>query len=153
MCGIVGYVGPKQATPLLVAGLRKLEYRGYDSAGLAVSDAGRMQVVRCRGKLSGLEDLVAKEPPPGTVGIGHTRWATHGRPSEINAHPHKTGSVAVVDDGIIENHLALRARAPTLVAAVRQALTQVTGAYALAVVSDKHPGQIVAAKVASPLCI
>ena len=96
MCGIVGYVGPKQATPLLVAGLRKLEYRGYDSAGLAVTDSGRMQVVRCRGKLQGLEDMVAREPPPGNVGVGHTRWATHGRPSEINAHPHKTGSVAVV---------------------------------------------------------
>ena len=181
MCGIVGYVGPKQATPLLVAGLRKLEYRGYDSAGLAVTDSGRMQVVRCRGKLSGLEEMVAKDPPPGNVGVGHTRWATHGRPSEVNAHPHKTGSVAVVHNGIIENHLALRARleasgrkfssetdteiaahlidealiagAPTLVAAVRAALTQVEGAYALAVVSEKHPGQIVAAKVASPLCI
>jgi glucosamine--fructose-6-phosphate aminotransferase (isomerizing) len=181
MCGIVGYVGPKQATPLLVAGLRKLEYRGYDSAGLAVTDGGRMQVVRCRGKLSGLEDMVAREPPPGSVGVGHTRWAIHGRPSEINAHPHKTGSVAVVHNGIIENHLALRARleaagrkfssetdteiaahlideallagAPTLVAAVRKALAQVEGAYALAVVSEKHPGQIVAAKVASPLCI
>ena len=80
MCGIVGYVGPKAATPLLVAGLRKLEYRGYDSAGLAVTDEGRMQVVRCRGKLSGLEDMVAREPPPGSVGVGHTRWATHGRP-------------------------------------------------------------------------
>jgi glucosamine--fructose-6-phosphate aminotransferase (isomerizing) len=181
MCGIVGSGGPKAATPLLVAGLRKLEYRGYDSAGLAVTDEGRMQVVRCRGKLSGLEDMVAREPPPGSVGIGHTRWATHGRPSEINAHPHKTGSVAVVHNGIIENHLALRARleatgrkfssetdteiaahlideallagAPSLVAAVRTALAQVEGAYALAVVSDKHPGQIVAAKVASPLCI
>src|SRR5436190_1896124 len=181
MCGIVGYVGPKAATPLLVAGLRKLEYRGYDSAGLAVTDEGRMQVVRCRGKLSGLEDMVAREPPPGRVGIGHTRWATHGRPSEINAHPHKTGSVAVVHNGIIENHLALRARleaagrkfssetdteiaahlideallagAPTLVAAVRKALAQVEGAYALAVVSEKHPGQIVAAKVAWPRCI
>jgi glucosamine--fructose-6-phosphate aminotransferase (isomerizing) len=174
-------VGPKQATPLLVAGLRKLEYRGYDSAGLAVTDAGRMQVVRCRGKLSGLEEMVAKEPPRGSVGVGHTRWATHGRPSEINAHPHKTGSVAVVHNGIIENHLALRARleasgrkfssetdteiaahlidealmagAPSLVAAVRAALAQVEGAYALAVVSETHPGQIVAAKVASPLCI
>src|SRR5436190_797909 len=182
MCGIVGYVGPKAATPLLVAGLRKLEYRGYDSAGLAVTDAaGKMQVVRCRGKLSGLEDMVSKEPPPGNVGVGHTRWATHGRPSEINAHPHKTGSVAVVHNGIIENHLALRARleasgrkfssetdteiaahlideallagAPTLVAAVRKALAQVERAYALAVVSEKHPGQIVAAKLAPPLCI
>jgi glucosamine--fructose-6-phosphate aminotransferase (isomerizing) len=181
MCGIVGYVGSREATPLLVAGLKKLEYRGYDSAGLAVTDSGRMQVVRCRGKLAGLEDMVAKEPPQGTVGVGHTRWATHGRPSEINAHPHKIGSVAVVHNGIIENHMELRARleaagrkfssetdteiaahlidealaegAPTLVAAVRKALQQVSGAYALAVVSEKHPNQIVAAKVASPLVV
>ncbi len=181
MCGIVGYVGPREATPLLIAGLRKLEYRGYDSAGLAVTDAGRMRVVRCQGKLAGLETLVAKETPRGNVGIGHTRWATHGRPSEMNAHPHKTGPVAVVHNGIIENHLELRARleasgrkfssetdteiaahlidealsagAPTLGDAVRKALAQVTGAYALAVVSEKHPGQIVAAKVASPLVI
>src|SRR5262245_43842617 len=182
MCGIVGYVGSREATPLLVAGLRKLEYRGYDSAGLAVTtDASKMQVVRCRGALAGLETLVQKEPPQGSVGVGHTRWATHGRPSEINAHPHKTGPVAVVHNGIIENHLELRARleasgrrfssetdteiaahlvdealqagAPTLVEAVRKALSQVHGAYAIAVVSEKHPGQIVAAKVASPLVI
>src|SRR3954464_14866740 len=181
MCGIVGYVGPKQATPLLVAGLRKLEYRGYDSAGLAGTDEGRLQVVRCRGKLSGLEDIVAREPPPGRVGVGHTRWATHGRPSEINAHPHKTGAVAVVHNGIIENHLALRARleaagrkfssetdteiaahlidealqkgAPSLVEALRVALRQVHGAYALVVISDKHPGEIAAAKNASPLVV
>jgi glucosamine--fructose-6-phosphate aminotransferase (isomerizing) len=181
MCGIVGYVGTRQATPLLVEGLRKLEYRGYDSAGLAVTNAGAMRVVRCEGKLSGLQSLVEREPPQGSVGVGHTRWATHGRPSEANAHPHKTGPVAVVHNGIIENHLALRARleaagrhfssetdteiaahlidealeagAPTLVAAVRAALAQVHGAYALAVVSERHPGQIVAAKVASPLVI
>src|SRR5437764_7772903 len=110
MCGIVGYVGSREATPLLIGGLRKLEYRGYDSAGLAVTDAGQMRVVRCQGKLAGLEALVEREPPHGSVGIGHTRWATHGRPSEVNAHPHKTGSVAVVHNGIIENHLELRAR-------------------------------------------
>src|SRR6478736_3136874 len=109
MCGIVGYVGPREATPLLVAGLRKLEYRGYDSAGLAVTDGDRqMQVVRCRGKLTGLETMVAKEPPQGSVGVGHTRWATHGRPSEINAHPHAAGDVALVHNGIIENHLSLK---------------------------------------------
>jgi glucosamine--fructose-6-phosphate aminotransferase (isomerizing) len=181
MCGIVGYVGPREATPLLIGGLRKLEYRGYDSAGLAVTDDGRMRVVRCEGKLSGLEKLVERDPPHGSVGVGHTRWATHGRPSEANAHPHKTGPVAVVHNGIIENHLALRARleaagrrfssetdteiaahlidealaagAPTLGDAVRKALAQVHGAYALAVVSEHHPGQIVAAKVASPLVI
>ena len=181
MCGIVGYVGTREATPLLVGGLRKLEYRGYDSAGLAVTNDGRMRVVRCQGKLSGLEALVEREPPRGSVGVGHTRWATHGRPSEANAHPHKIGSVAVVHNGIIENHLALRARlesagrhfssetdteiaahlvdealgagAATLGDAVRAALAQVHGAYALAVISERHPGQIVAAKVASPLVI
>ena len=88
MCGIVGYVGTRQATPLLVEGLRKLEYRGFDSAGLAVTNAGAMRVVRCEGKLSGLQSLVEREPPQGSVGVGHTRWATHGRPSEANAHPH-----------------------------------------------------------------
>jgi glucosamine--fructose-6-phosphate aminotransferase (isomerizing) len=181
MCGIVGYVGSKEATPILVSGLKKLEYRGYDSAGLAVAGAEALQVVRCQGKLTGLESLVQREPPRGTVGIGHTRWATHGRPSEANAHPHRVGSVAVVHNGIIENYLALRARleadgrsfssetdteivahltdealqqgAPSLVAAVRAALRQVHGAYALAVISEQHPGQIVAAKVASPLVI
>jgi len=181
MCGIVGYVGPREATPLLISGLKKLEYRGYDSAGLAVAGADSLQVVRCRGKLAGLENMVERDPPRGTVGIGHTRWATHGRPSEANAHPHRVGSVAVVHNGIIENYLALRARleasgrqflsetdteivahlidealqegAPSLVGALRMALRQVHGAYALAVVSDQHPGQIVAAKMASPLVI
>jgi len=181
MCGIVGYVGPREATPLLISGLKKLEYRGYDSAGLAVAGAESLQVVRCRGKLAGLETMVQRDPPRGTVGVGHTRWATHGRPSEANAHPHRVGSVAVVHNGIIENYLALRARlevagrrflsetdteivahlidealqegAPSLVGALRMALRQVHGAYALAVVSDQHPGQIVAAKMASPLVI
>jgi glucosamine--fructose-6-phosphate aminotransferase (isomerizing) len=181
MCGIVGYVGPREATPLLIGGLRRLEYRGYDSAGLAVSGPDGMRVVRCRGKLAALEALVAEHPPRGTVGIGHTRWATHGRPSEANAHPHRVGPVAVVHNGIIENYLPLRERleaagrefasetdteivahlihealaggAPTLGDAVRVALRQVTGAYALAVVSEKHPGELVAAKVASPLVL
>jgi glucosamine--fructose-6-phosphate aminotransferase (isomerizing) len=181
MCGIVGYVGPREATPLLVSGLKKLEYRGYDSAGLAVAGGDTLQVIRCRGKLAGLEAMVQRDPPHGNCGVGHTRWATHGRPSEANAHPHRVGSVAVVHNGIIENYLALRARlevagrkfssetdteivahlidealqegAPSLVGALRMALRQVHGAYALAVVSDQHPGQIVAAKVASPLVI
>src|SRR5688572_30559788 len=109
MCGIVGYVGGRQATPILVAGLRRLEYRGYDSAGVAVWDKGASRVVRCRGKLSALEEKLVKEPAPGATGIGHTRWATHGRPSDENAHPHKVGPISVVHNGIIENHLALRA--------------------------------------------
>ena len=110
MCGIVGYLGDKQATPILVGGLRRLEYRGYDSAGVAVANGSGAKVVRCRGKLSALEKLLETERTPGTVGIGHTRWATHGRPSDENAHPHKVGPVSVVHNGIIENHVGLRVR-------------------------------------------
>ena len=109
MCGIVGYIGERQATPILLNGLRRLEYRGYDSAGVAVWNNGESRVVRCRGKLKGLEELLGKEQAPGGLGIGHTRWATHGRPSDENAHPHKVGPISVVHNGIIENHLALRA--------------------------------------------
>src|SRR5690242_20431720 len=157
MCGIVGYVGGKQALPFLLSGLKRLEYRGYDSAGVAVSGPLGLQVVRRQGKLSVLEGVVASEPPRGTLGIGHTRWATHGRPSEINAHPHTSGAVTVVHNGIIENHLALRAEleaagrrfssetdteifahlidsalangAPSLPDAVREALARVEGTY------------------------
>src|ERR1700683_3720325 len=110
MCGIVGYVGPKQCVPILVEGLRRLEYRGYDSAGLALPSGQRgIEIVRAVGKLANLEAALQKSPLAGTTGIGHTRWATHGRPNEVNAHPHVAGSVAVVHNGIIENHVALRA--------------------------------------------
>ncbi|MBP6630651.1 MAG: glutamine--fructose-6-phosphate transaminase (isomerizing) [Kofleriaceae bacterium] len=181
MCGIVGYVGARQATPILVGGLRKLEYRGYDSAGVSVWNDGVSRVVRCRGKLAGLEEKLIKEPAPGTVGIGHTRWATHGRPSDENAHPHKVGAVSVVHNGIIENHSALRqeligagakfssetdteiiahlvdraltAGAPDLTTAVRKALAKVHGAYALVVMSDKDPSCLVAAKNSSPMVV
>ncbi|MCE9576770.1 MAG: glutamine--fructose-6-phosphate transaminase (isomerizing) [Deltaproteobacteria bacterium] len=181
MCGIVGYVGSRQATPILIAGLRKLEYRGYDSAGVSVWNDGTSRVVRCRGKLQGLEDKLVKEPAPGMIGIGHTRWATHGRPSDENAHPHKAGSVSVIHNGIIENHMALRqelaaagakfssetdtelfahlidrqmqAGAPDLTTAVRKALAKVTGAYAFVVMSDKEPGTLVAAKNSSPMVV
>src|SRR5882757_6331801 len=108
MCGIVGYVGPRAATPILIDGLRKLEYRGYDSAGLAVHDGKTIEIVRAVGKLAQLDEALAKHPLAGSTGIGHTRWATHGRPSEHNAHPHSAGEVAVVHNGIIENHMALR---------------------------------------------
>src|SRR5215468_4724138 len=189
MCGIIGYIGNRQATPILIGGLRKLEYRGYDSAGISVIDPtgqggladGRARVVRCRGKLSALEDKLVKEPAPGTIGMGHTRWATHGRPSDENSHPHRAGSITVIHNGIIENHLALRAElvaagahfssetdteifahlvdramqagAPDLTTAVRRALAKVRGSYAFVVMSDKEPGTLVAAKNSSPLVV
>src|SRR5262245_14166200 len=181
MCGIVGYVGSRQATPILINGLRKLEYRGYDSAGVAVWNDGESRVIRCRGKLSSLEEKLVKEPAPGQVGIGHTRWATHGRPSDENAHPHKVGAISVVHNGIIENHLALRqelsasgakftsetdteifahlidralaAGASDLTTAVRLALAKVRGAFAIVVINDKDPGTLVAAKNSSPLIV
>jgi glutamine---fructose-6-phosphate transaminase (isomerizing) len=180
MCGIVGYVGEKQAAPLLVAGLRKLEYRGYDSAGLAVLDGGTLKVLRATGKLKNLEARVAAEPLAGTVGIGHTRWATHGRPSDENAHPHTFGGVAVVHNGIIENHLELKAElrkkghqfssetdsevfahlianelknGTTLEQAVRAAVAQVQGTWALAVVSEREPGKVVVTRVAQPMVL
>ena len=184
MCGIVGYVGPKAATPLLLAGLRRLEYRGYDSAGLAVFDGRDIQIRRAVGKLGNLEELERGQPLLGSVGIGHTRWATHGRPNETNAHPHRVGSVAVVHNGIIENHLALRqelekdgvrfasdtdteivahliSRAlPTvkksgggLFEAVKDALSQVHGSYAIAVVCADSPDRLVIARNASPLVV
>jgi glucosamine--fructose-6-phosphate aminotransferase (isomerizing) len=182
MCGIIGYVGPKQATPILLEGLRKLEYRGYDSAGLAVHDGRGVQVRRALGKLGNLYELEKKQPVQGSLGIGHIRWATHGRPSEVNAHPHVVDGVAVVHNGIIENHLALRqqlendgvrfssdtdteiiahlvARAKrsqpgrSLFDAVRDALAQVRGAYAIAVVAADAPDRLVAARHASPLVV
>jgi glucosamine--fructose-6-phosphate aminotransferase (isomerizing) len=181
MCGIVGYVGPRQCVELIVGGLRKLEYRGYDSAGVAVIGPSGLAVQRAKGKLQNLVNLLKERPMAGTTGIGHTRWATHGRPSDENAHPHAYGGVAVVHNGIIENHLQLRSElsarghkfssetdteivahliadaqkdgAADLLAAVRVALGQVQGTYAIAVVSEARPGEIVAAKNASPLVI
>ena len=185
MCGIIGYIGNRQATPLLIGGLRKLEYRGYDSAGVSVIDPasgeGKSRVVRCRGKLINLEEKLKLEPATGTVGIGHTRWATHGRPSDENSHPHKVGPVSVIHNGIIENHLALRQElaasgshfssetdteifahlverqlldgAENLTTAVRRALLKVRGSYAFVVMSDKEPGTLVAAKNSSPLIV
>src|SRR5438132_12833191 len=108
MCGIVGYVGEEQCAALLVEGLRKLEYRGYDSAGVAVLGDKGLAVVRAKGKLANLEKRLGESMPKGVTGIGHTRWATHGKPSDENAHPHKYGGVAVVHNGIIENHLELK---------------------------------------------
>lgn len=180
MCGIVGYVGPQDSVRILIGGLRKLEYRGYDSAGIAVVKNDQLKVKRCRGKLANLENLVIQESLSGTPGIGHTRWATHGKPSDENAHPHCYRDVAVVHNGIIENHIALKEQlrakghvfasetdseifahlinaefenSHDLPAAVRHALTLVTGTYALAVLSVKDPQRIIVAKNASPLVI
>ena len=109
MCGIIGYVGPSEAYPILLGGLARLEYRGYDSAGVAtIVDSGKLEIRRAKGKLENLRHLLADAPLQGHIGIGHTRWATHGRPSEENAHPHKAGPVAVIHNGIVENFIDLR---------------------------------------------
>src|SRR4030066_434326 len=108
MCGIVGYIGARETARVLIDGLKRLEYRGYDSAGIAVFHRGRIEIRRNEGKLKRLEDLIKGEGVDGKNGMGHTRWATHGRPSDENAHPHKAGRVAVVHNGIIENYLPLK---------------------------------------------
>ena len=178
MCGIVGYVGSQRCTPILMDGLRRLEYRGYDSAGLAVVEDGALRVVRSVGKLLNLDDKLRSIALAGTVGAGHTRWATHGRPSEENAHPHAAGDVVVVHNGIIENYLALRSDLAAeghrfssetdteviphlisrhlgegcgLVEAVRRALKRLHGSYAVVVLSAREPDLLVAGRRASPL--
>ena len=180
MCGIVGYVGDKESAPILVSGLKRLEYRGYDSAGVAVLSQRKLNVVRATGKLRNLENRVVADQPPGNIGIGHTRWATHGRPSDENAHPHTYKDVAVVHNGIIENHLALKEqlrarghvfssetdsevfahliseeleRGLELPEAVRAAIAQVKGTYALAVLTANDPHRIVCTKDASPMVL
>ncbi|MEQ8983035.1 MAG: isomerizing glutamine--fructose-6-phosphate transaminase, partial [Deltaproteobacteria bacterium] len=180
MCGIVGYIGSEQAVEIIVEGLRKLEYRGYDSAGVAIVDNGKTTIRRAVGKLKNLDVVLKDNPVAGTLGIGHTRWATHGRPSEQNAHPHEVDGVTVVHNGIIENYLQLRhklqgeghtfksetdteimahlvashsAKGLDLVAAVRAALAEVRGAYAFVIQSEKEPDKIVTAKSASPIVI
>lgn len=184
MCGIVGYVGPKNAVSLLIDGLKRLEYRGYDSAGVAVCGRdGALNICKRVGRLSNLEEALESEPLMGGLGIGHTRWATHGEPSEANSHPHTdcTGAMAVVHNGIIENDVALRtaleakghvfrsqtdtevlphliedllkAGGTTPAEAIREALRQATGAYALGIVFRDHPDVIYAARCGSPLII
>jgi glucosamine--fructose-6-phosphate aminotransferase (isomerizing) len=110
MCGIVGYIGERDATPVIVNALKKLEYRGYDSAGVAVLENGKIEVRREAGKIAGLETLIQQDPLHGKIGIGHTRWATHGVPSQQNAHPQvgATGKIVIVHNGIVENYLALK---------------------------------------------
>ena len=180
MCGIVCHVGNRQCVDVIFDGLRRLEYRGYDSAGIAVHDGKNIAVIRAEGKLSRLEQALAERSLAGTMGIGHTRWATHGRPSETNAHPHVVDGIAVVHNGILENHLELRrelersgakfssetdteilahlisravADKKDLLTAVRRSLRQVRGSYAVAVMSDDDPNRIIVAKNSSPLVI
>ena len=179
MCGIVGYIGDRQAAPLLIEGLRRLEYRGYDSAGLAVVN-GKLEVIKAAGKLVNLERELVGHTPTGTLGIGHTRWATHGAPTTPNAHPHtdQSGQIAVIHNGIIENAPAIKklllARGHTfksetdtevlahligehykddLAEAVAAALREVEGAYGLAVISSNEPDVLVAARQGSPLLV
>jgi glucosamine--fructose-6-phosphate aminotransferase (isomerizing) len=181
MCGIVGYIGPRTATPLLIEGLKRLEYRGYDSAGIVTMNGAGLETRKAKGKISMLETVVNGDPVHGTVGIAHTRWATHGPPNECNAHPHHdcTNSIAVVHNGIIENYSALRQmlvnqghtfRSETdtevlahlieaamdgepLEDAVMDALQLVEGTYGIAVLSSRDPDKIVCARKGSPLLI
>ena len=180
MCGIVGYVGDRIATPMLLEGLKRLEYRGYDSAGVAIMNGEGVETRRAAGKIARLEAAIAKDPPQGTMGIAHTRWATHGPPTEKNAHPHasQNGKIAVVHNGIIENATALKAGleargyvfksdtdtevlahlievayAGNLEAAVIEALRQCDGTYGLAVITSDEKDKIVAARKGSPLLI
>jgi glucosamine--fructose-6-phosphate aminotransferase (isomerizing) len=181
MCGIVGYIGTQKAVPIILEGLKRLEYRGYDSAGLAVyCDDGQLAVRRAKGKLRNLEDAIRMNPVDGTYGIGHTRWATHGRPTEENAHPHRDchGDVVVVHNGIVENYLPLKQLLQaeghvfktetdteviahlvekhfkgSLEEAVRAAVKELTGVFALAVISRSDPYKIVAARSGPPVVI
>ena len=182
MCGIIGYLGTKQAHPILIEGLRRLEYRGYDSAGVALLN-GKLVAIKKKGKVQDLADLSEKYDTTATIGIGHTRWATHGEPNDINAHPHLSGSgrIAVVHNGIIENHLVLKQMLEshghtfvsdtdtevlahlievykdiddlTLEDAVMKAMNKIVGAYAIAVVDLDDPDKIVAGRKQSPLVV
>ena len=182
MCGIVGYIGPKKVVPVIIEGLRKLEYRGYDSAGIAVvNGTGKIEIRRAPGKLKNLEEVLKESPIEGTYGIGHTRWATHGRPTEENAHPHRdcTGQYVVVHNGIIENYLELKEKLQReghkfvtetdteIVAhlvekyakdlpfeeAVRKTLKELRGIYSLVFLSAKDPQKLIAARIGPPSVI
>jgi glutamine---fructose-6-phosphate transaminase (isomerizing) len=180
MCGIVGYIGPRETAKVLIEGLKRLEYRGYDSAGIAVFHRGKVEIRRKEGKLAKLEELIGKETFDGKVGIGHTRWATHGRPSDENAHPHKAGKVAVVHNGIIENYLPLKEilkskghvfasetdteiishlideflqQGYSSLEAVKIALDKIKGSYALGILLEGEEQSLIAARRESPLVI
>src|SRR6266550_2232311 len=168
MCGIVGYVGPKNAVPVLLDGLARLEYRGYDSAGVAVLNGHGLETRKLAGRVQGLRDLLGRSPVHGSCGIGHTRWATHGAPNDCNAHPHVdcSSALALVHNGIIENADVLRARltqeghrfatetdTETLAQRVIAALGHVEGTYGVAVIAESEPGKIVVARRGSPVLL
>ncbi len=179
MCGIIGYIGGRDAISIVMDGLKRLEYRGYDSAGIAFFEGDKVSVRRCKGKISSLEAITGTLTKASNLAIGHTRWATHGKPSDENAHPHRSDGIIVVHNGIIENYVELKhtlqaegftftsetdsevlchlinkhaARAP-LEEAVRRAIREVTGAYAFAVINEKEPDKIIAVRMESPLVI
>jgi len=180
MCGIIGYIGNKNAIPILIEGLKRLEYRGYDSAGIAYIKDGRLGIIRCAGKIRDLESCIKGRNINSSIGVGHTRWATHGKPSEENAHPHRAGGIVVVHNGIIENYLELKqelqkeghvftSETDTEVIchmifryikkgydfedAVRKALTHLEGAYALGIINESDPDRMIAVKYDSPLVV
>jgi len=183
MCGIVGYIGDKQAYPILIKGLQRLEYRGYDSAGIALLHDGNLNVYKAKGKVSDLVHFAEQKDIQGNVGIAHTRWATHGEPNQVNAHPHYSQSeeLALIHNGIIENYALLKeglkeqgytfssdtdtevliqliefvkkSNNVDLTTAVQMALNQVVGAYAIAVIEKSQPNLIVAARKGSPLVV
>ncbi|MBT7619433.1 MAG: isomerizing glutamine--fructose-6-phosphate transaminase, partial [Calditrichaeota bacterium] len=180
MCGIIGYVGLKSVTPILMAGLKRMEYRGYDSSGVAIPQDGKIVVIKESGKIDNLSKQVDKVDVFGTIGLGHTRWATHGEPSQLNAHPHSDtpGKFVIVHNGIIENYYSLKTELQKkghnfttqtdsevlahLISelyegdfeqAVRLALTQVRGTYGLAVLCQDEPDKLIAARMGSPLVV
>jgi len=179
MCGIIGYTGKKNAVPIILDGLKRLEYRGYDSAGIAFFNDKHIEVRRCTGKIKDLYTVIEADKPFSHTAIGHTRWATHGRPSEENAHPHRSNGIVIVHNGIIENYLPIKekliedgykftsetdtevichliekySKEYPLEESVRKALKEVKGAYAIAVMNEKEPGKIVGVKKDSPLVV
>ena len=181
MCGIVGYIGNKSAQPIILSGLARLEYRGYDSAGVVTLSArSKATLLRTKGKVAELADKIEQNKKSDTIGIGHTRWATHGEPSKRNAHPHNVGDIYLVHNGIIENYLDIRAmlaqhdyemksdtdtevltalidylrtKHESLLEAVSGALKMVVGAYGIAVIDRNNPDEIIAARKGSPLLI
>lgn len=183
MCGIVGYIGSKNAARILLNGLHRLEYRGYDSAGMALVNNGNLNIYKCAGRVADLEKYIEGKDTSATIGIAHTRWATHGEPNDCNAHPHvsQSGRIALVHNGIIENYRVLKEALTahgytfhsttdsevfvnlieyirtsnncTLLEAVQQAIKQVVGAYAIAVVDRDDPDQLIAVRQSSPLVV